>query len=319
MKTKLTLTLLALAAVSFNLQAAPSSTLPAPLPEFMNDEQAAKWTADQEAAAAKETASTSSEQTPTVFYTGKPYVADAGGYIYKYRTYNPEMSRWTSADPSGFPDGVNNQFYAPNPANQLDALGLTVTVVNGTANPLTATNTDSSGNTYTITAGNVTAQNVSSANINTLNNLYSQSFSAGSSNVTVTVTSYYAEVQGGTGLGLSINLSVPSGYDFTQDITDTRTNNGNPPNTPFPDLQLTGSAISSNNGSGGIPNITPAAAAANGTEGDLGGGNWYDTPGVSSLSPSAVGTWTANLYIEQVSGSNYTVVGRVSYSYTISE
>jgi RHS repeat-associated protein len=89
----------------------------------MDDAQAAKWTADQEAAAAKETASTASEPS-TQFFTGKPYVADAGGYIYKYRTYNPEMSRWTSADPSGFPDGPNNKVYAPVPTIQIDQTGL---------------------------------------------------------------------------------------------------------------------------------------------------------------------------------------------------
>jgi RHS repeat-associated protein len=114
---------------------AATSALPAPLPEFMDDAQAAKWTADQEAtakaAAAKETATTSSEQTPTVFFTGKPYVANAGGYIYKYRTYNPEMSRWTSADPSGFPDGLNNNVYASNPVCELDANGLTPQWING--------------------------------------------------------------------------------------------------------------------------------------------------------------------------------------------
>jgi RHS repeat-associated protein len=126
MKTRLSLTLLALAAVTLNLHAA-TSALPAPLPEFMDAAQAAKWTADQEATAKaaeeKETAAATSEPS-TQFYTGKPYVADAGGYIYKYRTYNPEMSRWTSADPSGFPDGANNQIYAPIPTGALDPLGL---------------------------------------------------------------------------------------------------------------------------------------------------------------------------------------------------
>src|SRR5277367_3332304 len=115
MKTKLTLTLLALAAVSINLQASTPAPLPAPLPEFMNDEQAAKWSADQEAAANKADAAVASQEPSTQFYTGKPYVADAGGYIFKYRTYNPEMSRWTSADPSGYPDGPNDQVYAPVP------------------------------------------------------------------------------------------------------------------------------------------------------------------------------------------------------------
>jgi RHS repeat-associated protein len=120
MKTKLTFTLLASAAVSINLHAA-TSALPAPLPEFMDDAQAAKWTADQEATA-KTAAAT--QEVSTQFYTGKPYVADVGGYIFKYRAYNPEMSRWTTSDPSGFRDGANNMAYAPTPTMQFDPNGL---------------------------------------------------------------------------------------------------------------------------------------------------------------------------------------------------
>jgi len=120
MKTKLALTLLAIATASINLHAA-TSTAPAPLPEFMDDIQAAKWTADQAAA----TQATSAQAPSNQFYTGKPFVAEAGGYVFKYRTYNPEMSRWTSADPSGFPDGVNNFVYAKNQSTySLDANGL---------------------------------------------------------------------------------------------------------------------------------------------------------------------------------------------------
>lgn len=33
------------------------------------------------------------------------------------------MVRWTSADPSGFPNGANNQFYAPLPTCSFDAMG----------------------------------------------------------------------------------------------------------------------------------------------------------------------------------------------------
>ena len=118
MKTKLALTLLALAVVSLNLQAA-TSALPAPLPEFMDHAQLAKWNADQTAAA---TAASANEPS-TQFYTGKPYVADAGGYVYKYRTYNPEMSRWTSTDPSGYPDGPNNNLYVSAPTFSFDPNG----------------------------------------------------------------------------------------------------------------------------------------------------------------------------------------------------
>jgi RHS repeat-associated protein len=144
MKTKLTLTLLAFAAVSVNLRAA-TSALPAPLPELMNDEQAAKWTADQEAQAPQ----ASSEQEPsTQFYTGKPYVADAGGYIFKYRTYNPEMARWTTADPSGFPDGVNNRVYASMPLSGVDPDGLSNINITYSTSSNTASKTSSSVVTF---------------------------------------------------------------------------------------------------------------------------------------------------------------------------
>lgn len=58
------------------------------------------------------------------FYTGKPYDADTKTYTFKYRSYDPELNRWTTADPSGFPDGANNQIYAPTPLFQLDIYGL---------------------------------------------------------------------------------------------------------------------------------------------------------------------------------------------------
>lgn len=118
MNTKFNLTL-ALVALTINLNA--HAALPAPLPDLMNDAQAAKWTAEQ--ASVAQTAAKASDSS-TQFYTGKPLVTDAGGYIFKYRTYSPEMSRWTSADPSGFPDGANAQMYLKNPMSSVDPLGL---------------------------------------------------------------------------------------------------------------------------------------------------------------------------------------------------
>jgi RHS repeat-associated protein len=57
-------------------------------------------------------------------YTGKTFDADAGTYAFLFRNYDPELSRWTSLDPSGFPDGPNGQFYASVPTCSLDFLGL---------------------------------------------------------------------------------------------------------------------------------------------------------------------------------------------------
>jgi RHS repeat-associated protein len=66
------------------------------------------------------------ENEPVNFYTGKPYDAELGSYIFKFRNYNPETQRWNSADPSGFPDGANNYTYASNqPIFIIDDNGLT--------------------------------------------------------------------------------------------------------------------------------------------------------------------------------------------------
>ena len=58
------------------------------------------------------------------FYTGKPYDADLGAYTFSFRNFDPELKRWTCADPSGFPDGANNRIYAPVPTFELDPFGL---------------------------------------------------------------------------------------------------------------------------------------------------------------------------------------------------
>jgi RHS repeat-associated protein len=57
-------------------------------------------------------------------YTGKPYDDDLGAFVFPFRNYRPEEARWMSADPSGFPDGVNGLAYSPNPNSEIDPLGL---------------------------------------------------------------------------------------------------------------------------------------------------------------------------------------------------
>ncbi|MEO8615251.1 MAG: RHS repeat-associated core domain-containing protein, partial [Luteolibacter sp.] len=94
----------------------------APLPEFKTPKQLAEWRAEL---AAKSAASTKSPTQDTAFYTGKPYLASTGSYAFKYRAYNPELARWTSEDPSGFPDGANGSVYISNMApNSYDSDGL---------------------------------------------------------------------------------------------------------------------------------------------------------------------------------------------------
>ena len=68
-------------------------------------------------------------------YTGKPYDADLGAFVFPYRNYRPEEGRWMSADPSGFPDGVNGVAYAPNLFSELDPTGL-LSIVAGSSRPV---------------------------------------------------------------------------------------------------------------------------------------------------------------------------------------
>ena len=91
------------------------------LPEFMDAQQLSTWRA-QHAAPTAAVVPTANEQSS--FFTGKPFDAASGTYLFKYRSYSPDVARWTSADPSGFPDGANNMIYAPVPTHGFDPLGL---------------------------------------------------------------------------------------------------------------------------------------------------------------------------------------------------
>ena len=57
-------------------------------------------------------------------FTGKPYDADMGAYVFPFRNYRSDEARWMSADPSGFPDGVNQQCYTGCPLIGIDRMGL---------------------------------------------------------------------------------------------------------------------------------------------------------------------------------------------------
>jgi RHS repeat-associated protein len=103
------------------------AALPAPMPKFMDANELAYWRAEMaEQSAAKDAAQANADALAAdqSFYTGKPYLPATGSYAFKYRSYQPELARWTSEDPSGFPDGANHQIYNNNPLTGLDALGL---------------------------------------------------------------------------------------------------------------------------------------------------------------------------------------------------
>ncbi len=133
MKTKLTLALVA------SLTSTAFAEFKAPLPEFKNEKQLAEWRAEKAAEATNQ--EYAAEEAP--FYTGKPYLASAGGYAFKYRSYNPEVARWTSEDPSGFPDGANGNIYginSPTLGCDPDGLAWRVSLFSGTAESRTDNN-----------------------------------------------------------------------------------------------------------------------------------------------------------------------------------
>ncbi len=47
------------------------------------------------------------------FFTGKPLVGELG-YTFLFRNYRPELGKWQTADPLGYPDGWNNLAYVNN-------------------------------------------------------------------------------------------------------------------------------------------------------------------------------------------------------------
>ena len=56
-------------------------------------------------------------------FTGKPYDEDLQAYVFPYRNYDATTARWRTSDPAGYPDGINNQFYAAVPTYSIDILG----------------------------------------------------------------------------------------------------------------------------------------------------------------------------------------------------
>ncbi len=68
----------------------------------------------READETPQTAASQSSSRGETFFTGKPLVEETGQYAFLFRHYDPELNRWTTSDPSGFPDGANNWQYVAN-------------------------------------------------------------------------------------------------------------------------------------------------------------------------------------------------------------
>ncbi len=57
-------------------------------------------------------------------FTGKPYDEDLQAYVFPFRNYDASIARWRTSDPAGYPDGINQHFYAAIPTLGMDPLGL---------------------------------------------------------------------------------------------------------------------------------------------------------------------------------------------------
>lgn len=66
------------------------------------------------------------QQDRSARFTGKPYDADLQAYIFPFRNYDASTARWRSSDPAGYPDGINQHFYACVPTYAVDFWGLAV-------------------------------------------------------------------------------------------------------------------------------------------------------------------------------------------------
>jgi len=93
------------------------------MPEFLSHEQLAKWQADR-IAVAESKKEMEREQAAIQFYTGRPFDASSASYLFKYRSFDPELGRWGTPDPGRFIDGPNCYFYAPSPLSSFDYMGL---------------------------------------------------------------------------------------------------------------------------------------------------------------------------------------------------
>ncbi len=85
-------------------------------------------------------------------FTGKPYDADMGAYVFPFRNYRSDEARWMSADPSGFPDGPNMHYYAASPTRSFDRMGLDVINSSGLDWLLFSHYIAGSGSAYELTA-----------------------------------------------------------------------------------------------------------------------------------------------------------------------
>ncbi|WP_339483753.1 RHS repeat-associated core domain-containing protein, partial [Pseudomonas sp. RL_5y_Pfl2_73] len=67
-------------------------------------------------------------------FQGQYFDVETGLHYNRYRYYDPQVGRFIGKDPIGFSGGLNVYAYAPNPANWIDPLGLSITLAERLAN-----------------------------------------------------------------------------------------------------------------------------------------------------------------------------------------
>ena len=238
-------------------------------------------------------------QSASYFYTGKPYDADLGAFTFKYRNYDPELKRWTSADPSGFPDGANNTSYAPCPTWKLDPNGL-ISITGQTTPNLQSYSTRIQGINYTISATTATQINGGSFGMS----IAGYTFSAGNYSGSLEISNYSVNCNNGIG-SVPINVSATGGTQdnhWIQLITTNAPLGGHSAGSPYFD---------NNNGS------SPFYDSCY----DAGSSYFYDCPSrpLTGATLSSSITWSAGLYyVNEAPGSgSVTVYGGFSYSWKI--
>ncbi|CAN5674957.1 hypothetical protein BH11VER1_BH11VER1_32230 [soil metagenome] len=134
-------------------------------------------------------------------FTGKPYDADLGAHVFPFRNYRSDTGGWTTADPSGFPDGPNQHYYAPVATSGLDVYGL-FSISKITPDSPTANSQGSfGGNNYAFTAKAsdlVTLTGFSASDLSALASYNGYSFSNASSGMgsaTATIGFYGVKIQ----------------------------------------------------------------------------------------------------------------------------
>jgi len=241
MKTKChIITAAVIALTAFTQTAHATSGLPAPIPEFLSREQLTNWNTDQGLAKAHKTADSENSESKSgvSFFTGKPFDSDSNSYLFKYRAYDSELNRWTTPDPSGFPDGPNNLSYLAVPTFQFDYQGLeTMTVTASWTVPRTESYYNPSTGTmltisytarvtrdivvdYTATADSVTLNSMTLAPLpwyqidGIAGSLYFVGFSLGSPNLQYTPTAGTTP-SGNAKLTVNWNLTEVSSITFS--------------------------------------------------------------------------------------------------------